>query len=582
MSRKTGANSPYWDNHDALQAEIHEFSKKHPQLMQFINEQGHDPDVDRLLEGLSWHAGLLQARLKKDFPELVQNFQQQLWPGYLRPVPAMTILQASPVSALSVLAAETEATCRIENSAPVIFRTCRPLTLFPLYLEGCRTAADDDHSLVISFTVKPGTTLNNLNGLEFYLGNDAHLSRYLYFLLGNCTRSAFVTVNGVEIPLENARLHPVGMSKGEGMLPWPQNANPAHRLIQEYFCFPEGMLFLALNHDNHVLLPRHVHGNSFSLTLRFSRSAAGLRLQKDTLRINCVPAINLFRLDGEPLTISGCKTQYPLKASYMHPEVEIFAVDKIESYERELHGEEYEYKPFTHFEHKRQSAKGQKQLCYHLRLTQNRTTHQIRHWVSVFRSDETLWLSRPEKLSVGLWCCNGDMAAKLALGQLQQTVSLANEVTILKNICRPSLRLPPLMDETQFWFTLSRLARNYQSLLKPGSLSQLLINYHFPALFNRRSEKTVQRMLEGIETMETHPCIRFLAADLPVRGVKTTLTANQHAFGSEGELFLFGTVLAHFFAQCAPLNTFHLFSLLNSTNQERYSWPVTIGQHSLK
>ncbi len=68
---------------------------------------------------------------------------------------------------------------------------------------------------------------------------------------------------------------------------------------------------------------------------------------------------------------------------------------------------------------------------------------------------------------------------------------------------------------------------------------------------------------------------------LPVRGLQTTLWLEQSAFGSEGELYLFGTVLARFFSLYASVNSFHLLKVINLDNQECYQWPVQTGQHAL-
>ncbi|MNY24372.1 hypothetical protein D3C86_1580820 [compost metagenome] len=72
-----------------------------------------------------------------------------------------------------------------------------------------------------------------------------------------------------------------------------------------------------------------------------------------------------------------------------------------------------------------------------------------------------------------------------------------------------------------------------------------------------------------------------LVRGMPVRGLKSVLSIRQSAFGSEGELYLFSTVLAHFFSLYASVNAFHLLEVVNLDNKERYQWPVQIGQHSL-
>ena len=99
-----------------------------------------------------------------------------------------------------------------------------------------------------------------------------------------------------------------------------------------------------------------------------------------------------------------------------------------------------------------------------------------------------------------------------------------------------------------------------------------------------------QRGQRVAETLLSRPaCVRpelrgpvdRLVRGMPVRGLKSVLSIRQSAFGSEGELYLFSTVLAHFFSLYASVNAFHLLEVVNLDNKERYQWPVQIGQHSL-
>jgi type VI secretion system protein ImpG len=68
---------------------------------------------------------------------------------------------------------------------------------------------------------------------------------------------------------------------------------------------------------------------------------------------------------------------------------------------------------------------------------------------------------------------------------------------------------------------------------------------------------------------------------MPIRGLKSTITLDQEAFGSEGELFLFGTVLSKFFSLYASINSFHELIVINSTNKEEYSWGIQEGMQPL-
>lgn len=575
-----------------IKSTVQDFADAHPQLPQFIIEESADPDVERLLDGLAFLTGTLKAKLEQDFPELVQSLLMLLWPNYLRPTPSMTILDASICeSSSSILIPKgTEVSDRPLEQPACIFRTCRDLSVHPLEITNTTLSRDiAGDFLFITFNFENALPIKSLNELQLYLGSDSHIGYQLYLMLSHYMQSASVVINEVELPV-NLTFSPVGMSNADAMLPYPANTNLGNRLLQEYFCFPEGLLFLNMHHKEQNLFPANVH-HTFGLKVRFTRSfPKNLKIRKDSIKINCVPAVNLFPHDGEPVILTGKKTQYPLVPSYKYPDgFEIFSVEHVESCRRHKraskNSHEYTYLPFDSFEHQIQFDKSYQRLYYNIKQTQDMASGNIRHWISFVRGDEELWQNIDETISVRYICTNKDLPSQLRIGDIytrvsKKTAGLSGSV-LLTNITRPTMQLLPMLDESQYWTTISKLAQNYKSLLNLDSLKQVLLSYNFPAMHNRQSEKSALKKLSGIQKIETRQAERKIANGLVVRGSETSLYIKQSVFNSEGELYLFGTVLAQFFSQYATLNSFHLLTMVNTDNQERYTWPVNIGQHSL-
>ena len=109
---------------------------------------------------------------------------------------------------------------------------------------------------------------------------------------------------------------------------------------------------------------------------------------------------------------------------------------------------------------------------------------------------------------------------------------------------------------------------------------QVLRTYDFPALYDKQAEQASRKRLAGIEGIETSPVDRMVRG-MPVRGLKSRISVRQSAFGGEGDLYLFSTVLAHFLSLYASVNAFHLLEVYNLDNKECYRWPVQAGQHSM-
>ncbi len=113
------------------------FAERNPALAPFLAEAGQDPDVERLLEGFAFLTARLHQKLDDELPELTHSLMHLLWPHYMRPIPAFSILQFDPLKRAgpSVRVARDTAV----ESAPIHgercrFRTCYATDIMPLQL----------------------------------------------------------------------------------------------------------------------------------------------------------------------------------------------------------------------------------------------------------------------------------------------------------------------------------------------------------------------------------------------------------------------------------------------------------------
>ena len=152
-----------------------EFSKLHPAVAPMLNGLSTDPDVERLLEGVAFLTGLLRQKLDDDFPEIVHELFQLIWPHYLRPLPSTAIVAFSPKSNLKQtirvpkgvqLASEPVdgTTCR--------FKTCYDVLVHPLSIVDAALEEKPGRSPAINLLLElQGLTLEEWQpeSLRFYL-----------------------------------------------------------------------------------------------------------------------------------------------------------------------------------------------------------------------------------------------------------------------------------------------------------------------------------------------------------------------------------------------------------------------------
>ncbi|GAB7209289.1 hypothetical protein OS31_07940 [Dickeya oryzae] len=423
-----------------------------------------------------------------------------------------------------------------------------------------------------------------MDKLRFFLGGDRYTAYELYFWIASQLSHIELEVDGKRFRQEANVLKTVGFEREDAMLPYPGNVYSGYRILQEYFCFPESFLFFQLSGASWPDQPLIV--TDFKLHFCFDRPLpAELKIRPDSFMLNCVPAINLFRHDSEPINLDGRQTDYPLKASYRHADsFEIFSIDKVEGWVEgnsgRARGIPRLYQPFESFQHQIERAKGRLALYYRIRVREAVNGDGFDHLLSFVRGDEKEVIDLDESISVSLTCTNRSRAAQLPVGAICVPTGSSPSFATFRNLIRPTRPLRPALDGSLHWTLISNLSLNYVSLLRRDALVQILRTYDFPALHDKQAEQASRKRLAGIETIETTPVDR-LVQGMPVRGLKSVLSVRQSAFASEGELYLFSTVLAHFFSLYASVNAFHLLEVVNIDNKERYRWPVQIGQHSM-
>ncbi|MFM5618953.1 type VI secretion system baseplate subunit TssF [Aeromonas veronii] len=574
-----------------LRLQGREFADSYPELTRFLSEQNTDPDVERLLEGFAFLTGNLRAKIEDEFPELTHGLLNMLWPNYLRPVPSMTIMQFSVIPGAIAQPALVRQGCQLD-SLPIDdvtchFQTCHDAWVYPAEMRQITAQSGNDLSAIsLDIALHAPLPLSELqlDKLRFFLGGDSYTAYELYFWLSNQLSHIELEIDGKRFRQEAKALKSVGFERDDALLPYPNNVYSGYRILQEYFCFPESFLFFELSGGEWPKQPLPV--SEFKIHFCFDRPLpAELKIRPDSFMLNCVPAINLFQHDSEPVNLNGRQAEYPLKASYRYADsFEIFSVDQVEGWVEgnmgRSRGTPRIYQPFESFQHQIERAKQRLALYYRVRVRESVSGDGFEHSLSFVRGDETTTVDLDESISVTLTCTNRSRAARLKVGSICVPTGSSPSFATFRNLIRPTRPLRPALDGSLHWTLISNLSLNYVSLLRRDALVQVLRTYDFPALHDKQAEQASRKRLAGIEEIETKPVDR-LVRGMPVRGLKSVLSIRQSAFGSEGELYLFSTVLAHFFSLYASVNAFHLLEVVNLDNKERYQWPVQIGQHSL-
>ncbi|HEX4504030.1 MAG TPA: type VI secretion system baseplate subunit TssF [Scandinavium sp.] len=582
-------------------------AQEKPYLARFLSEKEGDPDVERLLEAFAFLSGGLRQKLEDEFPELTHGLINMLWPNYLRPVPSMTIIEYQPKEELKtpVLISRNEL---VKNRAPgkgfsndsadhaekdaahseCHFTLARDTWLQPLYIQTVRNSSSLKEGIIeIDLFTEgnvPANTLD-LNKLTFWLGNEDDYTRYqLYMWFSERLMDAELIAGDHCISQHNLWLEAAGFERDDALLPWPKNVHSGYRVLQEYFCYPESFFFFHLR--DVAPLPEDFPVNAFTLRLRFSQPLpADVKIRKDSIRLYCTPAVNLFTHYAEPVKPDSSATQYPLCASHQHPEsYDIFQIKSISSKIREsAKDSQIRFWPqFEGFQHQIEYSQQREVIYWHHRTKSSLFHRGHEHAIAFVHADGVTPDSpkfNKEVLTATLVCTNRMLPLSLHTGDITVAVNKDPAVASFSNITRPTQPLYPVTDGAMHWSLISCMNLNYLSLLDREGLIQVLSTFDLPGIHHPQQARLSRQKLDAIEKMETHPVDRLFKG-VPIRGLATTLWINPSPFLCEGEIYLLGNMLSHFFALYASINSFHCLKVINTESQEAWEWQH-IGHHAL-
>jgi type VI secretion system protein ImpG len=561
----------------------------HPGLSHYLGAPGADPDVERLLEGAAFLSASLHARIDDTFPELSHGVLELAAPHLLRVIPSMTMMQFKPIphtiSQPMALAAGCEMASEPLDGRSCRFRTCRPGWIYPadsqLRLNDSRTRL----SLTLDLHTPLSLSQLALETLHLYLGDEFPAACQLYLWLMQHLRQWEIEAGSGHWTQPATSLRPVGLAEDEALLPEPDGHFHGHRLLQEYFSFPEAFLCVALSPSQPPERDKPVD----QLTLHFDfllPLPKPLTITANSLLLNCIPAINLFPLDAEPILRHGRHHEYPLHLSHQQPYAyALFTIDRVQSWRQatptddaspqtQNAGGVYDYRPFCHFRNRHSPRQGQ----YRASSRRDASGIGLRHSICFIDAPQLPLPPEGESVSISLTCCDRQGASRLAPGAIQRPCGNSPSFATFRNLLRPTAVRYPAAEEAQHWQLLSNLSHHYLTLLDRDRLQQLLHGYDNGS--HQQVEPNHRDRIAAIQQLTTRPVDR-LEGGLPIRGLLTTLHIQASHFASEGEIYLFGSVLARFFSHYASINSFHQLEVVTVDTQAHYLWSTTPGRQPL-
>ena len=560
----------YWRELAYLRRMGSAFAETHPKVagrLELGTDISPDPHVERLIESFAFLTARIQQNLDSDFPEIAVELLNILHPHYLNPIPSMAVAafevdpdrgkltsghlipKHTPVFTRAADATdETGALCR--------FRTCYPVTLWPVAV----AEAAFETPARFPFLDSSDTLYERLF---------CQCAGVMILPEGDLSRSP--------VRLKPGAIKPVGFEREEEVLPYPLYSQPAYRLLQEYFTFPQKYLFADVTG-----LERHGSERAFDILILL-RQVPGHRLEIDrhNFVLGATPVINLFPRTTEPIRLDHRRAEYPLVPDARRERfTEIHSILSVSgSSNPRTQGRVYE--PFYSFNH--HMAGREQKAFWHARRV-----HSLRKDVpgsemllTLVDLDFQPFQPPGETIYAHTLCTNRALAVQLLSGALLQT-DVAAPVSRIVCLTKPTRQIEPPSDGSTLWRLISHLSLNYLSFSNGEeslkALREILKIYCYS------EHAMAHHQIQGIHEMSLRPTVQRVGSQAWrgfAKGTEVTLTFDESAYGGGGA-FLLASVLNRFFALYTSVNSFTR-TVVKSQQREGvwYKWEPLAGEQAV-
>jgi type VI secretion system protein ImpG len=586
---------------DLLRLDAADFGGAYPALAHELALSGgrsSDPHVELMLQSFAYLAGQLRYQQDQDRSLVPLGLLETLHPHLVRSLPATGVVQVDVklegknfgVGALLERGRQLYSDVQLERKrhARCRFRTCFDTELWPLevtdtsmvptnYYDFLAAQTQVGAVLRVKVTATGGLDMAHfpLEHLRFHISPESRPAYRVYEWLFAQLKGIMLLVPGQpprRLPAESVRW--LGMDEAEAALPARPLSQPAYRLLQEYFAFPEKFLFF----DLHGLDLSQAHDKIEILFLLDAAAGADPNL-KGSLLLNCVPVINLYDQPLEPVRLDQRRYEYRLEGDRANRRYcEVYEVERLyavgaDGQAKPLHS------PLT------QAAFGAdpQQRGYALRVAPAEPDHLAGTETYVQLIDPKLNPAVvPDEVLGGLaLCTNRDLANSMRKDDVLKLEGPGPAKQIWM-VGAPNPHRPPLLDSDCSWSLVSLLSLNYLPLSRGGQM--LDVFKEMLKLHLNRQDEVKARQVHSLTGLECRSTERFIGSEHwrgYARGTTVHLHVDEAAFG-QGSPLLMSAVLHRFFALFSHVNHFvELVLTCQGRSGVWNRWPPLAGTQEL-
>ncbi|MDR2394372.1 MAG: type VI secretion system baseplate subunit TssF [Treponema sp.] len=573
----------YRDNLTYLRNLSAEFSAEFPKIAGRLGLgefECEDPYIERLLEGTAFLSARVEKKLDEGYTNLLESILNSVAPSTLYPIPSGAVLELDlnysneKVRSGTTLPAGTVLDAFVPTiNTPCRFSTLEDSTLSPLEVEDAEyiTRNLSDFSInnpqgLAGLRIKLASAAedippSSIGHITFYINlaeADASLllRQILHETLNLYVRSGeknkFVPLSGVtfDMPLATGVKLLPGQFKGHVL---------GLRMLQNFWAYPAFFRFFTLGNLQEAFASST---RTAELLLVFKRREPSLvSLKGSSLKLNCVPAVNLFAKRADRVLLEREAYQFHVVPDKVAPQdYEVVHIQRLEFFNEQnktlfFADNFYEENPLAEKTKKNFFSQRRRKRLVNSRNTRRSSYEGAEVFVSFSAQDrkqEAIYQFAADTI-----CTNRDLALLLPVeSSLSSHSPFLRGAAFINRPTRPEYSLFQRGELSDF-SKLSHIVFNLSALLWQNGNFPLKALQTLLGAYRVRSEEETERLLEGLISLEREPmAFRFIknGAVFFELGWKITFTLDETAYAGLG-YYIFGKIVVEVLRSFTPINT---------------------------
>ena len=587
-----------------------EFARAFPKIAHRLGIEGQDvadPYVERLIEATAFLAARVGLKLDAEYPRFTGHLLDIVYPQFMAPTPSMIVVSLAVDPDDANLAggptlprgSGLRARHAVGQNTHCEFRSSRALRVWPVEVQRAQyfTYAPDlplaQHpqareirgGLRIALRATAGLKFDQiaLDELLIHFGGAEDVAWQLHECMLGKPLGVLVqplSAGGVAAgasagavrQLPASAVQPVGFEDDEALLPVTATGFSGHRLVQEYFAFPQRFQFARIVGLQRVLSA--MAASEVELVVLFSRGDAALEklVSVDNVQLHCVPAINLFSKRLDRVTVNEGVSQFHLVPDRTRPQdFEVHTVTEVVGHGNPAGADAMPEQPFlpfyAAFHGSRHSHPAYFTTTREPRMPSARQRtegHRSSHigsevYMQIVDPQQAPYAGSLRQLAVSALVTNRDLPLLMPMGRENDFDCIdafpAQRVRMVRGPSRP---VSPVVNHGLGWRVIDHLALNYLSLADSSAQQGAAALREMLMLYAVHGDEVRQGQVRGLLSVRSKPVARRLPLAGPIafgRGLEVTLEVDRNAFHGHSA-FLFGAVMARYLARHVEVNHF--------------------------